>query len=107
MSSLPGKPQRKASTNNPGKVLLPDVPARLPDRGQDVFRGHEAFVELYKEAPGCLVELHPGDSRDFLDLVAHGVGTARSQNAPLFLHAVDFKGKFGQKILCHYSRQPY
>jgi hypothetical protein len=65
----------------------------LPDRGQDVFRSHEALVELHEKTSGLLVELHPGDSRDFLDLVAHGVGTACSQKAALFLHACNFQGE--------------
>ena len=75
-----------------GQILLPHFAACLPDRGQDVFRGYEALVELHEKASGLLVELHPGDPRDSLDLVAHGVGAACSQKATLFLHAVNFKG---------------
>jgi hypothetical protein len=101
--SLPQKSLGKGSGDNLRKVLLAHVPACLPDRGQDIFRGHEALVELHLEEPANLVELHPGDPRDFFDLGAHGVGTAGSQKAALFLHAVDFKGEFGQKVFLHYS----
>ena len=73
----------------------------MPDRGQDVFRGYEALVELHMEKPGLLVKLRFGDPRDFFDLVAHGVGAARSENAALFLHPLNFKGEFGQEILFH------
>jgi hypothetical protein len=101
--ALPGKSWQKGSGNNLWQVLLPHVPARPPDRGQDVFRGYKALVELHVEKPGLLVKLRPGDPRDFFDLVAHGVGAARSEKAALFLHTGDFKSKIGQKILLHYS----
>jgi hypothetical protein len=78
-----------------GKVLLPHFLARLPDRREDIFRTHEALVKLYMEEPGLLVELHPGDSRDFFDFGAHGVGTARSENTAFFFHAGNLKGYLG------------
>ncbi len=76
-----------------GKVFLPHFFARLPDRGKDVFGGHKALVILDVEKPGLLVEGHLGDARDSFDLVAHGVGAARSEDAALFLHAPDPEGK--------------
>ncbi len=92
-ATIPGK--KRQSANNLRKVFLPHVAARLPDCGQNVIRAHEALVKFHVEKPGLLVELYPGDPRDFFDLVAHGVGTTRSQKAALFLHPGNFKGKFG------------
>ncbi len=92
---VPGPPPtknfKKPSGDNPGKVLLPHFLARLPDRGEDIFRTYEALMEFYVKTPGFLVELHPGDARYRFDFGAHGVGTARSQNAAFFFHAFDFK----------------
>jgi hypothetical protein len=96
----------KQSGNDLGKVLLPHVPACLPDRGQDVIRGHEALMELYVKKAGILVKLHPGDPRDFFDLVAHGVGATRSQKAALFFHPLNFKDELGQEVFFHCYLQP-
>jgi hypothetical protein len=76
-----------------GKVLLPHFFARLPDRGKDVFGGHKALVILHIEKPARLVEGHLGDARDSLDCGAHGVGTAGSEDAALFLPAPDPEGE--------------
>ena len=48
-----------------------------------------------------MVKLHPHDSWDSFDLVAHGVGTAHSEKAALFLHAVNLKGDLGRDLLFH------
>ncbi len=85
--------KKKGSGNNLGKVLFPNFFARLPDRGKDVFRGHKALVIFHVEKSALLVEGHLGDARDSLDFGAHGVGTAGSEDAALFLHAPDPEGE--------------
>jgi hypothetical protein len=80
---------KRWSGNALGQILLPHLPARLPDRGKDGLRGDEAFVELHPEKPGFLIELHPDDAGDIANLGAHGVGTAGSEKAALFLHTLD------------------
>ena len=85
--------KKKGSGNNLGEVLLSHFFASLPDRGKDVLRGHKALVKFHVEPPGLLVEGHLGDARDLLDGGAHGVGAARSEDAALFLHALDLEGE--------------
>jgi len=89
------------SGNDPGQVLFAHAAACLKDRSDDILRGHKALVKLHVKEPGLLVELRPGDARDSLDFGAHGVGAARSEDAPLFFHAVHLKGELGQEVFFH------
>ncbi len=101
MLPIPRNSQKRWLRNNLGQIFLPHFLPRLPDRGEDIIRADEAFMELHPEELGLLVKLHPGDSRDCLDFGAHGVGTAHSEKAAPLFHASHLKGYFSQELLFH------
>ncbi len=92
-------PGKRWSGNGLGNIFLPFLFASLPDRSQDIIRAYKTLVKLHVEEPGFLVIFHPHDPRNGFDFGAHGVGTARSNKAAPFFHAVNLDGDLGRKIL--------
>jgi hypothetical protein len=89
-----------------GKVLLPLFLACLPDRGQDVIRGHETLVKLHLEKSGVLVIFYPDYPWNIFNLGAHGVRTTCSHKAAPFFHAVHLNGDRRGKILFSHGIAP-